>query len=424
MQNTNVVKLNQDIPREDNLFTDNQKEQLFLYKQLKETADSTLGVKSQGFKVYMYDLEETLKIDIKNENVKIIKTDEEFHSSRLIMSSKNEARFDREFNDKILHYDKFEVVIGSIRRPSETAHYDFEYTTYLFAKDKEIATKFFEYVATSARELHISDYSLLLSNKNYGLAQEKLPIDKKISTDKLYLEEEVKKEILFSINSFFNKGSEVYEKLNIPYRRGILLYGKPGNGKTTLLKAISNTIEAPVVYWQVSERSDSESIDSVFNKVSQLAPALLIIEDIDSLPPSCRSTFLNQLDGAKTNSGIFIIGTTNFPEKIDPAMMNRAGRFDRTYEIKSLTKKDKVKYFMDKGLHELVSMEEVERISEITEDFSISLLSEIYTSIALSNVYGEEINVDKIIESFKSVGSKQATNFINSKTNKIGFQAE
>lgn len=53
-----------------------------------------------------------------------------------------------------------------------------------------------------------------------------------------------------------------------------------------------------------------------------------LIEDIDSMPASCRSYFLNTLDGATSKEGMYLIGTTNYPEKIDPALMNRAGRFE------------------------------------------------------------------------------------------------
>src|SRR5699024_3728562 len=76
------------------------------------------------------------------------------------------------------------------------------------------------------------------------------------------------------------------------------------------------------------------SIDEVFEMANKMAPVILIVEDIDSMPTESRSVFLNALDGATTKEGIFIIGTTNYPEKIDPALINRAGRFDRAYEIK------------------------------------------------------------------------------------------
>jgi AAA+ superfamily predicted ATPase len=87
--------------------------------------------------------------------------------------------------------------------------------------------------------------------------------------------------------------------------------------KTTLVKSISGSVGAPVAYWQITEFTNSESIKEVFAAANQRAPMILVIEDIDSMPDSCRSYFLNTLDGATSKEGIYLIGTTNYPEKID-----------------------------------------------------------------------------------------------------------
>jgi hypothetical protein len=119
-----------------------------------------------------------------------------------------------------------------------------------------------------------------------------------------------------------------FKEYQLPYKRGILLYGKPGNGKTTLVKSIAGSVKAPVAYWQITENTCSDSIQEVFQAAANLAPMILVIEDIDAMPQRARSYFLNILDGATSKEGIFLIGTTNYPEQIDPALMNRAGRFD------------------------------------------------------------------------------------------------
>ncbi|MFK4996941.1 ATP-binding protein [Bacillus sp. N9] len=84
-----------------------------------------------------------------------------------------------------------------------------------------------------------------------------------------------------------------------------------------------------------------------------MAPMVLVIEDIDSMPESVRSVFLNTLDGATSKEGIFLIGTTNYPERIDPALINRAGRFDRAYEIKKPTEKLRMQYLLNKKWNDL-----------------------------------------------------------------------
>ena len=68
----------------------------------------------------------------------------------------------------------------------------------------------------------------------------------------------------------------------------------------------------------------------VFDKARQLAPCVLVLEDLDSLiNDKNRSFFLNQLDGLQSNHGLFIIGTTNYFDRLDPGLNSRPSRFDR-----------------------------------------------------------------------------------------------
>lgn len=75
---------------------------------------------------------------------------------------------------------------------------------------------------------------------------------------------------------------------------------------------------------------DEGSMAEVFGKARQLAPCVVILEDLDSLiNDSNRSFFLNQLDGLEGNDGLLVIGTTNHFERLDPGLSTRPSRFDR-----------------------------------------------------------------------------------------------
>ena len=73
-------------------------------------------------------------------------------------------------------------------------------------------------------------------------------------------------------------------------------------------------------------------IRMIFLKARQMAPCLLIVDDIDSLVNvAVRSYFLNEVDGLQSNHGILMIGSTNHLEKLDPGIAKRPSRFDRKY---------------------------------------------------------------------------------------------
>jgi len=75
---------------------------------------------------------------------------------------------------------------------------------------------------------------------------------------------------------------------------------------------------------------DEYSMEMVFGKARELAPCVIILEDLDSLiNDSNRSYFLNQLDGLEGNDGLLVIGTTNHFDRLDPGISSRPSRFDR-----------------------------------------------------------------------------------------------
>lgn len=129
-------------------------------------------------------------------------------------------------------------------------------------------------------------------------------------------------------------------------------YGPTGNGKTISLKTVMKTCDARgytplyVKSFQSKKVSlcitnthykfasgfagDEYSMRTVFNKARQLAPCVLVLEDLDSLiTDHNRSFFLNELDGLEGNEGLLVLGTTNHFDRLDPGLSTRPSRFDR-----------------------------------------------------------------------------------------------
>jgi len=161
------------------------------------------------------------------------------------------------------------------------------------------------------------------------------------------LEEEVRK--IREMVELPLKHPEIFEKLGIEPPKGVLLHGPPGTGKTLLAKAVANETEANFILLNGPEimnkfYGESEKrVREVFEEAEKSAPSIIFIDEIDSIAPKREdvqgeverrvvSQLLTMMDGLKSRGRVVVIGATNRPNSIDPAL-RRPGRFDREVEI-------------------------------------------------------------------------------------------
>ncbi|NQX59747.1 AAA family ATPase [Paenibacillus qinlingensis] len=272
---------------------------------------------------------------------------------------------------------------------------------FVFAVDDASLLRFLEHARQRRRELDRRQVTVFTDGP-HGMEKELAPITRMVERSDVIMKSEVKTDIYRAIDQFFSEDRAFFKAYELPYKRGILLYGKPGNGKTTLVKSIAGSVKAPVAYWQITENTGSESIQEAFEAAAKMAPMILVIEDIDAMPHRARSYFLNILDGATSKEGIFLIGTTNYPEQIDPALMNRAGRFDRAYEIKLPDLDLRQTYLEQKGIGKLLNEELIRVTAKQTEGFTFAQLNELYVSAALQWHYEQTVDIEKLVKSMKS----------------------
>lgn len=150
---------------------------------------------------------------------------------------------------------------------------------------------------------------------------------------------------IYNNTIYYLKNMESIQKAGLYARRGVLMSGPPGNGKTLTCRAIAN--EAPTgttTLWVTGASiSHTSHISSLFNIARALAPVVVIFEDIDAIGRSrdfdggstspLLGEMLSQMDGLGETTGIVFLATTNYPDVVDSALKDRPRRFDRHYKI-------------------------------------------------------------------------------------------
>ena len=196
----------------------------------------------------------------------------------------------------------------------------------------------------------------------------------------------------------FLSGRDQYEKYGLPWRRGALFIGPPGNGKTHCVRALVREMAVPSLYVQSLAHPHLPSeflLKDVFDRARELRPCVLILEDLDALIDSSnQSFFLNQLDGFEKNVGLVVLATTNHPQRIDPAITHRPSRFDRKYHF-GLPGADGRGAFLRNWQRTLAdrvawSDQSVQETAANTEGFSFAYLKELMVSSLMANLANED----------------------------------
>lgn len=224
---------------------------------------------------------------------------------------------------------QFEVLTITLRENN-----DFETVSFIVGDTAEQARTFFSAVcawcsSTRGEVLSFENGSFSRSEALYRQIQS-------ASFDDLILAPELASAVRDDVRRFV-AAKETYTKLRVPWKRGLLLLGAPGNGKTHMLRALVRETGWQCLYVRSfrSRQGDAErGISQVFSRARRAAPCVVVLEDLDCLVgDENRSVLLNELDGFAQNEGLLVIATTNHPEKLDRSLLDRPSRFDRKFHF-------------------------------------------------------------------------------------------
>ena len=249
------------------------------------------------------------------------------------------------------------------------------------------------------------------------------------------------KEELIEIVDFL-KTPEKFTKMGAKIPRGVLLYGKPGTGKTLIAKAIAGEANVPFISMSGSEFVEmfvglgASRVRKLFEKARKLAPCIVFIDEIDAIGArrtgnsggeSENNQTLNQLlvemDGFSSEETIIVLAATNRPEMLDKALL-RPGRFDRQITIPAPDIRGRLEilkiHAKDKKVSDDVNLES---IAEDTAGFTGAELENILNESAIIATINkhEEIENDDIEEAVKkvTVGLEKKERVISDKDKKL-----
>ena len=249
------------------------------------------------------------------------------------------------------------------------------------------------------------------------------------------------KEELIEIVEFLKK-PEKFAKMGAKIPKGVLLYGKPGTGKTLIAKAIAGEANVPFISMSGSEFIEmfaglgASRVRKLFEKARKLAPCIVFIDEIDAIGARRASNSgaetennqtLNQLlvemDGFSSEETIIVLAATNRPEMLDQALL-RPGRFDRQITIPAPDLKGRLEILKIHAQKKMLSDEvNLESIAEDTAGFTGAELANILNEAAIIATINkhDEIENSDIEEAVKkvTVGLEKKTRKYSDKDKKL-----
>ena len=247
-----------------------------------------------------------------------------------------------------------------------------------------------------------------------------------ISEDLLELPDNNFDKIISDIQKFW-KSEAKFKKYNYVYKRGILMYGSQGCGKTSLILMLANDLvkNHDGIVFNIRHSDDIFAFDEIMIALREIEPkrrVITIIEDIDNFftrEQDYQTKLLNILSGNMQYDNIVIIATTNFPEKLQERILNRPSRFDIRCEIGLPTVAVR-RYYIEKKLgRKAVKTIDIERWIKDTHGMTLDHLRELILA-----VFVLDYTYDNAIEYVKNMNDEKPKSSMSRGNKVAGFNSK
>jgi SpoVK/Ycf46/Vps4 family AAA+-type ATPase len=235
-------------------------------------------------------------------------------------------------------------------------------------------------------------------NQANGLFFEKVPV---LENDLVVFPESNTEKIVGEIRRFWDR-EEIYRRHRLAFKRGILLYGPPGSGKSCTIQLVMNdVVQRNGIVINFCEADLFVAGARKLREIQPDTPVVVLMEDVDSiLQDNEESSVLNVLDGVNQIDKVVFLATTNYPERLGERVINRPSRFDKRFKIGYPDERTRRIYFEriigDKLIGDLKI--DLDLWVRKTDEFSMAHLKELFVAVA---VLGDDF--DEAVETLISM---------------------
>lgn len=264
-------------------------------------------------------------------------------------------------------------------------------------------------VGSTAKKLPAGVYRLSVVNNQVTLVSQAITTD-----DLLRLPDSKSDMVIGEIERFWQMKGQ-FRKFGFSFKRGFLLWGPPGSGKTSTLAFITKQVvkdDGLVLHASSFAPGDVASMLQSLRKVEPERKLIVLMEDIDTVIARYgEANVLSLLDGEDSIDNVVFLATTNYPEHLDGRVINRPSRFDRVVKIDVPSPEARAAYLQSRALQ--LSEKDLDKWVAATDGFSIAHMKELIVGVfCYENKFEDEV---------KRLKSMARTPKSDSSDNAVGF---